>query len=55
MEIKGKRKEKIRNNQTAKILAAAEEMFAERGFSGTTMQSIADKAKLPKANIQLLF
>ena len=37
------------------ILSAAERVFAERGFGGATMQSIADAAGLPKANLHYYF
>lgn len=41
----------IREENERRILAAAEQVFAERGFGGATMQLIADKAGLPKANL----
>jgi len=37
------------------ILAAAESVFAERGFSGATMSMIAARAGAPKANIHYYF
>lgn len=37
------------------ILEAAEGIFAERGYSGTTTASIADAAGLPKANVHYYF
>ncbi len=43
-----------RRNRT-RILAAAEELFAERGFSGATMAAIAARAGLPKANLHYYF
>lgn len=38
-----------------KILDAAEEVFADRGFGGASMQQIADRAELPKANLHYYF
>lgn len=38
-----------------RILKAAEAVFAEAGFSGTTMQAIAVAAELPKANLHYYF
>ena len=43
----------MRNN--LKILSAAEEVFAEKGFDGATTQAIADRAGLPKANVHYYF
>lgn len=37
------------------ILDAAEGVFAENGFGGASMQSIADRAGLPKANLHYYF
>ena len=39
----------------ARILAAAEQIFAETGFSGATTAMIAAKARLPKANLHYYF
>lgn len=44
---------RTRNNH--KILAAAEKVFAEKGFDGATTQEIADRAGLPKANVHYYF
>lgn len=44
---------RMRNN--IKILSAAEEVFAEKGFDGATTQEIADRAGLPKANVHYYF
>lgn len=44
---------RTRNNH--KILAAAERIFAEKGFDGATTQEIADAAGLPKANVHYYF
>ena len=45
----------IRAHNQAVILAAAEEEFVLQGFRGATMQGIADRAELPKANIHYYF
>lgn len=45
----------IRQENKARILAAAEKVFAEAGFGGATMQLIADMAGLPKANLHYYF
>ncbi len=45
----------IRAHNQAVILAAAEEEFVLQGFRGATMQAIADRAELPKANIHYYF
>ena len=45
----------IRQENQARILAAAEKVFAEAGFGGATMQLIADMAGLPKANLHYYF
>lgn len=37
------------------IIVAAERIFAERGFGGTTTQAVADLAGLPKANVHYYF
>mgnify|MGYP002661297880 CR=1 FL=1 len=42
------------HNQTI-ILSAAEEEFVLQGYHGATMQGIADRAQLPKANIHYYF
>ncbi len=45
----------IRERNSDRILVAAEEEFVLHGFKGTSMQSIADRAELPKANIHYYF
>lgn len=50
-----KRKKIIRQENETVILRAAEEVFAEAGFGGATMQGIADRAGLPKANLHYYF
>ncbi|MBU3071378.1 TetR/AcrR family transcriptional regulator [Aestuariicella sp. G3-2] len=49
------RKSDIREANTRQIIAAAEALFAEKGFNGTSTQEIADKAGLPKANVHYYF
>ncbi len=48
-------KSSIREINERAILAAAETVFAERGFSGATMSAIAARAGAPKANIHYYF
>ena len=48
-------KGRIRQDNEAIILPAAERVFARYGFRGTTMQQIADAAQLPKANLHYYF
>ncbi len=45
----------IRSRNSEQILKAAQEEFVLHGFKGTSMQSIADRAQLPKANIHYYF
>ena len=49
------KKAKIRELNSAAIIAAAEEVFALKGFKGATTQEIADLAGLPKANVHYYF
>ena len=42
---------RIRQQNTLVILEAAEQEFAANGYKGTSMQAIADRAGLPKANL----
>ncbi len=46
---------KIRERNSEQILQAAEQEFVLNGYKGTSMQSIADRAQLPKANIHYYF
>ncbi len=46
---------KIREQNYLVILDAAETLFAEHGFKGASMMSIANEAGLPKANIHYYF
>lgn len=45
----------IREHNQTLILAAAEEEFVLQSYRGATMQGIADRAGLPKANIHYYF
>lgn len=45
----------IREHSQQRILDAAEIEFVKQGFKGTTMQAIADRAGLPKANVHYYF
>src|SRR3979409_1983939 len=49
------RRERRRLDSEARILDAAEQVFAEPGFSGATTAVIAAKARLPKANVHYYF
>jgi TetR/AcrR family transcriptional regulator len=49
------RKLEIREANQARILRAAEKTFALHGFRGTTTESIAAEAGLPKANVHYYF
>jgi len=49
------RKSGIRAANTRQIIAAAEALFSEKGFNGTSTQEIADRAGLPKANVHYYF
>ncbi len=46
---------KIRERNEEVILKAAEQEFVLHGFKGTSVQAIADRAGLPKANIHYYF
>ncbi|NNG05663.1 MAG: TetR family transcriptional regulator [Inquilinus sp.] len=46
---------RTRRLNEARILEAAEAVFAEAGFTGASMQAIAEKAGLPKANLHYYF
>lgn len=46
---------KSRAQSEATILKAAQEEFILQGYKGATVQSIADRAKLPKANVLYYF
>lgn len=46
---------RTRRINEARILEAAEAVFAEAGFTGASMQAIAERAGLPKANLHYYF
>ena len=46
---------RIRRRNEQLIISAAEEEFARHGFTGASMNSIAQRAGLPKANIHYYF
>lgn len=47
--------ERIRARNEARILKAAVELFARKGFDGTRIAEIADASNLPKANVYYYF
>ena len=51
----GKPASRIRQKNEEAILAAAEDEFARHGFKGTSMNTIALNAGLPKANLHYYF
>lgn len=50
-----RKQSKNRHETESRILRAAETLFAERGFSGTSMDSIAVKAEISKQNLIYYF
>lgn len=50
-----KKQGKIRQQSQEKILEAAQDEFITNGYKGATVQSIADNAGLPKANVLYYF
>ncbi|EGH34461.1 hypothetical protein PSYJA_38159, partial [Pseudomonas syringae pv. japonica str. M301072] len=46
---------RIRQKNEEAIIQAAEDEFARHGFKGTSMNTIAIKAGLPKANLHYYF
>jgi len=50
-----RRKNEIREANEARILQAAEKVFAENGFKGAATADIAREAGLPKANVYYYF
>lgn len=46
---------KIRDRNLSIIIDAAEEEFVQNGYQGTSIQSIANRAGLPKANVHYYF
>lgn len=53
--IRNGHKAAIREENENAILDAAEEIFAEYGFSGATTSRIAERAGIPKANLHYYF
>ncbi|WP_299371643.1 TetR/AcrR family transcriptional regulator [uncultured Kiloniella sp.] len=53
--IKSNSKASIRQEKEKIILKAAESVFAEYGFQGATTSMIAERAKIPKANLHYYF
>ncbi|UVE18398.1 TetR/AcrR family transcriptional regulator [Pseudomonas sp. LS44] len=51
----GKPAGRIRQKNEEAIISAAEEEFARHGFKGTSMNAIAQRAGLPKANLHYYF
>ncbi|WP_375740948.1 TetR/AcrR family transcriptional regulator [Pseudomonas boanensis] len=51
----GNHKIEIRRRNVEKILLAAEQVFAEKGYAGTSMGDIAEKAELPRSNLHYYF
>lgn len=49
------RRERERAARRTELLAAAEALFQERGYQGTTMAALAEAAELPLATIYTLF
>jgi TetR/AcrR family transcriptional regulator len=50
-----KRRPTVRAENERALLGAAEEIFAEQGFSGATTAAIARRAGVPKANLHYYF
>ena len=46
---------RVRQKNEKRILAAAEQEFAELGYAGATMDSIAKRAGIPRANLHYYF
>jgi TetR/AcrR family transcriptional regulator len=51
----GNHKIEIRRRNVEKILLAAERVFAEKGYGGTSMGDIAEQAELPRSNLHYYF
>jgi TetR/AcrR family transcriptional regulator len=47
--------DEIRQTNVKKILQAAEQLFAEKGYAGASMGDIAQLADLPKSNVHYYF
>lgn len=55
VERKPRRRSANREAQELKILAAAEEVFAEQGFNGASVEAIAERSGLSKQNMLYYF
>jgi len=53
--MRQKQSKNIREKSLEKILTAAQDEFVLQGYKGATVQSIADRAELPKANVLYYF
>ena len=51
----GNHKIEIRRRNVDKILLAAEKVFAEKGYAGTSMGDIAEEVGLPRSNLHYYF
>ena len=47
--------DEIRQTNVKKILQAAEQLFAEKGYAGASMSDIAQLADIPKSNVHYYF
>ncbi len=54
-EIKPKRRSRIREAHEVRILAAAEDVFAQFGYNGASLETIAERAGLSKQNMLYYF
>ena len=54
-EIKPKRRSRIREAHETRILAAAEDVFAQFGYNGASVETIAERAGLSKQNMLYYF
>jgi TetR/AcrR family transcriptional regulator len=54
-EIKPKRRSRIREAHETRILAAAEDVFAQFGYNGASLEAIAEQAGLSKQNMLYYF
>jgi TetR/AcrR family transcriptional regulator len=54
-EIKPKRRSRIREAHETRILAAAEDVFAQFGYNGASVEAIAEQAGLSKQNMLYYF
>ncbi|UTW10197.1 TetR/AcrR family transcriptional regulator [Marinobacterium rhizophilum] len=54
-EIKPKRRSRIREAHETRILAAAEDVFAQFGYNGASLETIAEQAGMSKQNMLYYF